>query len=158
MVGVFFFHTLKLYLFFSSDREADPNWKTILWPKMEFWKAHKAKRVQLCSTFIIFESIKIGNHTDSRTFYLKLFWEILDKCIKISWKRGCLRETINITSATEPPRALPYRLYKGLRKQSKTSYFYTRENIKTDFLFGVFPGNYFIKTNLNLSVFCPWRW
>ena len=26
---------------------------------------------------------------------------------------------------------------------------------KTDFLFGVFPRNYFIKTHLNLSVFCP---
>lgn len=38
-------------------------------------------------------------------------------------------------------------------EESKT-YFYSRE-IETDFLFGVFPENSFIKTNLNLSIFHP---
>lgn len=35
----------------------------------------------------------------------------------------------------------------------KTSYFYTRGTYETDVLSGVSPGNYFIKTDLNLAVF-----
>lgn len=150
-------HT-KHFLYFQSvflQIKAESDWRTdiVLGIKYSFKKSTKPRILSLVLPALTQAWDLVVMRTSRLVFGMYCFsgFGLVDEKLwkpKHFWKKqwALAQERASFTAL----------LTAGMGAGGET-YFYTRE-IETQFLFGVFPENYFIKTNFSLSIFHPWRW